>query len=72
MMRREFSPSVRQAALVRAKSRCERCESKETLQLHHIGDPSDSSLFNAQVLCMTCHDEEHTRRKKYGTHSYRL
>jgi 5-methylcytosine-specific restriction endonuclease McrA len=70
-MRREFSPSVRQAAYLRAKYRCERCESKFELQLHHIGDPSDNSLFNAQVLCMLCHNEEHARRKKYA-YSYWL
>jgi len=64
-MRREFSDYVRQAAFVRSKYRCERCESKNDLQLHHIGNPADSSLFNAQVLCAICHEEEHLRRKKY-------
>lgn len=63
-MRREFSWSVRQAAFMRAKYRCERCESTSFLQLHHIGDPADISLFNAQVLCADCHEEEHARRKR--------
>jgi 5-methylcytosine-specific restriction endonuclease McrA len=65
-MRREFSPAVRQAALLRAKFRCERCENKHELQLHHMGDPADTSLFNAQVLCINCHTEEHNRRSKYA------
>jgi 5-methylcytosine-specific restriction endonuclease McrA len=65
-MRREFSPSVRGLAFLRAKHRCERCGSKEYLQLHHIGHPSDNSLFNAQVLCEACHSSEHMLRKKYA------
>jgi len=65
-MRREFSPYVRKLAFIQAKFRCERCSVKTELQLHHIGDPADNSLFNAQVLCDNCHTEEHTRRKKYG------
>jgi hypothetical protein len=34
-MRREFSPDVRLAALQRAYYRCERCESRKDLELHH-------------------------------------
>jgi len=61
-MRREFSATVRTMALVRAKYRCEWCDAREQLQLHHIGSAVDSSLFNAQVLCERCHTDEHKRR----------
>ncbi len=64
MIRREFSMAVRARALFRAKFCCEICDKRGTLELHHIGNPSDASLFNCQVLCPECHLEEHVRRKK--------
>jgi hypothetical protein len=61
-MRREFSPAVRQAALARAYHRCERCESKSQLELHHRGHAGDRSGFNCEVLCVRCHRDEHHHR----------
>jgi 5-methylcytosine-specific restriction endonuclease McrA len=61
--RREFSPHVRSAALLRAKYRCEQCGDKHDLELHHRGHPADTSLFNAVVLCAGCHTAEHKRRR---------
>jgi len=72
-MRREFSDAVRDQALGRAKWRCQECESKLELQLHHIGDPMDNSLFNCEVLCSRCHVQEHKRRQlaRYNLYRYR-
>jgi hypothetical protein len=68
MTRREFSPDVRHAALVRAGYRCEKCESKEQLELHHIGSRQDQSAFNAMVLCTRCHARLHAdRRQRFWT-----
>jgi hypothetical protein len=63
MSRREFSPDVRHAAFVRAGFRCEKCESKERLELHHIGNRQDRSAFNAMVLCVRCHAKLHADRR---------
>jgi hypothetical protein len=52
LTRREFKPAVRHAALVRAGFRCEKCGSRERLELHHIGNRQDRSGFNAMVLCV--------------------
>jgi len=65
--RREFSSDVRHAALVRAAYRCEKCESKGPLELHHIGNRQDRSAFNAMVLCVHCHAKLHAdRRERFG------
>lgn len=61
--RREFSSAVRHAALVRARYRCEKCESREQLEIHHIGDRQDHSAFNAMVLCVRCHAMLHADRR---------
>jgi 5-methylcytosine-specific restriction endonuclease McrA len=61
--RYEFSDVVRKAALARARYRCERCGEFEQLEVHHIGNRQDRSLFNAQVLCVPCHDKEHSARR---------
>ena len=71
-MRREFSPYVRKLAFIQAKFRCEHCDGKNELQLHHMGDPADNSLFNAQVLCNTCHGKVHQRRKRWMATSARF
>ena len=63
-VRREFSKDVRAMAFTRAKDRCERCGSRNELELHHIGDHGDASLFNSMVLCCICHAAEHLMRKK--------
>lgn len=65
-MRRDFSRAVRDAALLRAKHRCEVCGSKSDLELHHRGDRGDTSLFNCVVLCAGCHAQEHQRRLRLG------
>ena len=54
-MRREFSDDFKAMALTRAKGRCERCGGSRHagLQYHHVGHPSDSSLFNCMLLCRT-------------------
>jgi hypothetical protein len=62
-MRYEFRQDVRNAAMLRAKYRCERCGERSNLQLHHRGDASDRSLFNAEVLCVECHESEHRARR---------
>jgi 5-methylcytosine-specific restriction endonuclease McrA len=61
--RYEFGPVVRRAALKRARYRCERCGEQEQLEVHHIGNRQDRSLFNAQVLCVPCHSKEHRERR---------
>ncbi len=58
--RREFSQAVRASALIRCKYRCETCGRKSDLELHHRGHRGDNSLFNCQVLCAGCHDENMT------------
>jgi 5-methylcytosine-specific restriction endonuclease McrA len=70
MSRREFSPDVRHAALVRAGYRCEKCGSRGPLELHHIGNRQDRSAFNAMVLCVRCHAKLHAaRRDRFGGRS---
>jgi hypothetical protein len=64
MRRREFSPNVRSAALLRAQLRCEQCGSKCELQLHHRGHPQDNSLWNCIVWCHACHLAEHKRGRR--------
>jgi 5-methylcytosine-specific restriction endonuclease McrA len=61
-MRYEFSRAVRDATLLRAHYRCERCSSCAQLVLHHRGHPRDNSAFNAVVLCVDCHKAEHDQR----------
>lgn len=63
-MRREFSPAVRAAALLRAKDRCQQCGTKDSLELHHIGHWADRSLFNCRVLCRHCHRRVHALRRR--------
>jgi hypothetical protein len=58
--RREFSPAVRQAALLRAHYRCEKCGAREQLEFHHRYR-MDRSLFACVVLCVPCHVELHQR-----------
>ena len=66
-MRCEFTSAVRHVALARAGYRCERCESREQLELHHIGNRQDRSAFNALVLCVRCHAKLHAdRRNRFG------
>ena len=64
MARREFTRKVRQAALDRAKGRCEKCSAvlkPSEGEVDHIlpdvlgGEPV---LANAQVLCRVCHTEK--------------
>src|SRR5258707_6203236 len=50
MPRREFTPAVRAGALARAYYRCEVCGAKEQLELRHIGNRQDQSLWNCQVV----------------------
>jgi 5-methylcytosine-specific restriction endonuclease McrA len=69
--RREFNKHTRRLALIRACYRCESCGSKENLQVHHIGDNSDRSLFNAMILCAQCHSKEHAHRKDINWGRYR-
>jgi hypothetical protein len=67
VVRREFGPDVRHAALVRAGYCCEKCGSRERLELHHIGNRQDRSAFNAMVLCVVCHAKLHAdRRERFG------
>jgi len=67
MNRRKFSSAVRHAALVRAGYRCEKCGSKGLLELHHIGNRQDRSVFNAMALCVLCHAKLHAdRRNRFG------
>jgi hypothetical protein len=70
-MRREFSSTVRREALHRAKDRCEVCGARANLELHHIGDRTDRSLFNVHVLCAACHRKEHKRRADRHFGQYR-
>jgi 5-methylcytosine-specific restriction endonuclease McrA len=61
--RRPFARNVREAALLRAKYRCEECgDYRSALELHHRGGRYDASGFNAVVLCLRCHRGEHARR----------
>lgn len=62
-MRREFSAAVRRKAFDRAGWRCERCDMRWPLELHHVGHAADRSLFNAQVLCVPCHTKIHAAEK---------
>lgn len=65
-MRSEFSNDVRDAALARATYRYERCGWRGLLELHHRGNRRDCSLFNCEVLCVTCHAAEHKRRRIFA------
>jgi hypothetical protein len=58
-MRREFTDAVRRKALERAGWRCEKCDARYPLELHHVGHAADRSLFNALVLCVECHTKIH-------------
>jgi 5-methylcytosine-specific restriction endonuclease McrA len=59
--RPEFTQAVRDAALRRARYRCESCGRKGDLELHHVGNRADRSGFNAEVLCSACHSARHSR-----------
>ena len=64
--RREFSPAVRQAALLRAVYRCESCGRRGVpLELHHRSR-GDWSAFAAVVLCIPCHRlfHQHSLRQR--------
>lgn len=63
-MRREFGPVVRNEAMLRAKRRCQICGSRNDLEFHHVGNPSDASLFNCQVLCHPCHSNAHRKDRR--------
>jgi len=44
----------------------------EVLQVHHIDrDHSNIDITNLQILCPTCHHEEHFQRKDGMYHSYK-
>jgi hypothetical protein len=60
--RREFSPAVRQAALLRAYYRCEDCGSRIGLEFHHRRK-LDASAFGCVVLCRDCHRQLHQRQR---------
>jgi 5-methylcytosine-specific restriction endonuclease McrA len=61
MIRRaEFTPAVKQQALLRAAYRCERCDTRAEL-VHHRCHRADRSLFNCEVLCVQCHQGEHAQ-----------
>jgi hypothetical protein len=50
----------------RGQCRCEICASKLELELHHIGNRQDRSLFNCKVLCAGCHRRLHARARARG------
>jgi hypothetical protein len=55
---------AREAALVRARHRCEKCGRAVRLQVHHLdGRGMDSPMAcdprNLAVLCSPCHHAEH-------------
>lgn len=53
--RKRFNQSTIFAKL---NAKCEICGSKENLTTHHInGNPSDTSLKNLEILCLTHHRE---------------
>jgi 5-methylcytosine-specific restriction endonuclease McrA len=60
--RAEFTPAVKQQALLRAAYRCERCGTRTSLEFHHRGHRADRSLFNCEMLCVACHQLEHAKR----------
>jgi rubredoxin len=63
--RAEFSPTVKEWALIRARYRCEECKGKKpNLQFHHIGNRMDRSTFNCKVLCPECHRKVHVNETK--------
>jgi hypothetical protein len=55
----DFSRRVKAEALKRARFRCERCWSSQTLEFHHkvpVSQGGASDLGNCVVLCSTCHE----------------
>lgn len=61
---------ARDAALVRAGHRCERCGSEGPLDVHHIDgrsplEPGANALGNLAALCLRCHRlAEHEREQQ--------
>ena len=44
------------------KKKCNRCESKKNLLIHHKDrDPINNKIENLEVLCKSCHEFEHAR-----------
>lgn len=58
------SGHYRARKLVR-RIKCERCGTrKKRLDVHHLdGDPTNNVLSNLQVLCRSCHNLVHDRKK---------
>lgn len=63
-------PAAREAALDRAGRRCERCDRRPlTLHVHHVeiaetyGRSCLHHQANLEVLCVGCHEQEHTFRR---------
>lgn len=59
----------RDAALRKARFRCEQCQSKRKLQVHHLtyerlGDEAPDDL---KVLCERCHEDQHV---EHAEHNY--
>jgi hypothetical protein len=57
---REFSATVKQAALYRVDFRCERCGARRQLEVHHMSR-RDPSGFSCVVLCHDCRRNPYLR-----------
>lgn len=58
--------NLRKLALQRADYHCERCQSVERLDVHHrtYQRVGAEYLNDLEVLCRTCHQEEHALRNR--------
>ena len=51
---------------------CNRCQSKKNLQRHHIDrNPRNNSAENIEVLCQTCHKDDHMKDGTWGIAGYK-
>lgn len=67
---KNFSETTRRSLLESANHRCERCGSREQLEVDHIipiGLGGTNHQSNGMVLCVTCHREKSSaERKAFG------
>lgn len=59
---------IRRMAIRHAKFKCQQCQTKENLEVHHLhyGSLGHETLEDLVVLCRSCHEEEHERLRQGG------
>ncbi len=55
--------NIRNIVLMRAKWSCEKCDSMEHLDVHHLNYKSifNENLKDLLLLCRSCHQDQHTQ-----------